>query len=202
MKQWVTAPREAKEESEEAEHASGQHRASSWQIDGPLSGRIVETEAYLGIPDKAAHSYGGRRTLRNEVMYGPPGHAYVYLVYGLHDHLNLVTCTPGDPCAVLVRAVEPLSGEGRMRQRRSVEVRTALTSGPGKLCRAFGIDRGYNGQDLCCSPLFLVDGAAPARVVRTPRIGVEYAGAWAGRRLRFLDPDSRFVSRLRKARGG
>jgi DNA-3-methyladenine glycosylase len=168
--------------------------------DGPLSGRIVETEAYLGIPDKAAHSYGGRRTLRNEVMYGPPGHAYVFLVYGLHDHLNLVTCATGDPCAVLVRAVEPLSGEGRMRQRRPVEAQTALTSGPGKLCRAFGIDRSYNGHDLCCSPLFLVDGPAPARVVRTPRIGVEYAGAWARRCLRFIDPDSRFVSQLRTGR--
>ena len=165
--------------------------------DGPMSGRIVETEAYLGIPDKAAHSYGGRRTVRNEVMYGPPGHAYVFLVYGLHDHLNLVTNAPGDPCAVLVRAVEPLFGEDRMRQRRSVEPLTALTSGPGKLCRAFGIDRRFNGHDLCCSPLFLVDGPAPARVARTPRIGVDYAGAWARRRLRFVDPDSRFLSRLR-----
>jgi len=169
--------------------------------DGTLSGRIVETEAYLGMPDKAAHSYGGRRTLRNEVMYGPPGHAYVYLVYGLHDHLNLVTSAVGDPCAVLVRAVEPLSGERRMRQRRSVETLTALTSGPGKLCCAFGIDRGYNGHDLCCSPLFLIDGPAPARVVRTARIGVEYAGAWARRRLRFLDPESHFVSRPRTGRG-
>jgi DNA-3-methyladenine glycosylase len=169
--------------------------------DGALSGRIVETEAYLGLPDKAAHSYGGRRTLRNEVMYGPPGHAYVYLVYGLHDHLNLVTGASGDPCAVLVRAVEPLSGETAMRQRRPVEARTALTSGPGKLCRAFGIDRSYNGHDLCCAPLFLVDGPAPARVLRTPRIGVDYAGAWARRRLRFIDADSGFLSPRGPGRG-
>ena len=165
--------------------------------DGPMSGRIVETEAYLGIHDKAAHSYGGRRTPRNDVMYGPPGHAYVFLIYGLHHHLNLVTNASGDPCAVLMRAVEPLSGQDRMRQRRPVELLTALTSGPGKLCQAFGIDRGVNGHDLCCSPLYLVDGPGPARVVRTPRIGIDYAGDWARRRLRFVDPDSRFLSRLR-----
>jgi DNA-3-methyladenine glycosylase len=88
-----------------------------------------------------------------------------------------------------------------MQQRRPVKSLTALTSGPGKLCRAFGIDRGYNGHDLCCSPLFLLDGPAPVRVGRTPRIGVDYAGDWARRLLRFIDRDSPFVSRQRTVRG-
>jgi len=162
---------------------------------GTLSGRIVEVEAYLGIDDLAAHSRGGRRTPRNEVMYGPPGHAYVFLIYGLHHHLNLVTDATGIPTAVLVRAVEPVEGEPLMRRRRRVSEGRELTNGPGKLCQAFAIDLGDNGRDLCAGPLYLAEGAPPTRVERTPRIGIDYAGRWARRLLRFVDPESPFLSR-------
>lgn len=162
---------------------------------GIVGGRIVEAEAYLGVADLAAHSVGGRRTTRNEVMYGPAGHAYVFLIYGLHYNFNLVTDEVGVPTAVLVRAVEPLLGESVMRMRRHVRDRRQLTNGPGKLCQAFAIDRGHNGADLCRPPLYLADGDAPRRIVRTPRIGIAYARHWAGRLLRFVDPDSAFVSR-------
>ncbi len=162
---------------------------------GRLSGRIVEAEAYLGVADLAAHSVGGRRTARNEVMYGPAGYAYVFLIYGLHHHLNLITDEVGTPTAVLLRAVEPLEGEALMQARRQVRDRRQLTNGPGKLCQAFGIDRSHNGIDLCRPPLYLTDGEAPRRILRTPRIGVDYARHWAKRRLRFVDADSAFLSR-------
>ena len=160
-----------------------------------LVGRIVEAEAYLGPEDRAAHCYGGRRTQRNEVMYGPPGHAYVFFIYGMHYHLNLVTDTVGSPSAVLIRAVEPQLGEASMHARRGEPKRKALvTNGPGKLCAAFGIRREHNGVDLCRPPLYLAAGVAPRRVVACRRIGVDYAGAWAKRRLRFVDPDSPYLS--------
>lgn len=160
-----------------------------------LAGRIVETEAYLGPRDRAAHSYGGRRSPRNEVMYGEAGHAYVFFVYGMHDHLNLVTDVPGCPTAVLIRAVEPLLGEEVMQRRRRSSDRTRLTSGPGKLCQAFGITRAQNGWDLCRGPLYLSQGPAPARIARSTRVGVAYAGSWARRLLRFCDADSDCLSR-------
>ena len=163
---------------------------------GLLAGRIVEVEAYVGVRDRAAHSFAGRRSKRNEVMYGRAGFAYVFLIYGIHHHLNLVTGGPGEPTAVLLRAVEPLAGEDLMQRRRNVTVRTLLTSGPGKLCQAFAIGLDYNGADLCAGPLYLTDGAPPRRIQRTPRIGVAYAGAWARRLLRFVDPDSAFLSPL------
>lgn len=162
---------------------------------GVLMGRIVETEAYLGLRDRAAHSHGGRRSRRNEVMYGAPGHAYVFFIYGMHYHLNLVASCAGEPTAVLIRAVEPLLGEDLMMQRRGQPAsRILLTNGPGKLCRAFGIGREHNGADLCRPPLYLADGPAPGRVVRGRRVGVDYAGSWANRLLRFIDPGSVFVS--------
>jgi len=165
---------------------------------GTLSGRIVEAEAYLGVRDRAAHSFGGRRSRRNEVMYGPAGFAYVFLIYGMHHHLNLVTDRQGEPTAVLLRALEPLAGEDIMQERRKVKARTLLTSGPGKLCQAFGIGIEYNGCDLCRRPLYLTDGAPPDHIRRTSRIGIDYAGAWARRLLRFVDPDSPFLSPLGK----
>ena len=163
-----------------------------------LAGRIVEAEAYLGIRDRAAHSFGGRRTARNDVMWGPPGFAYVFFVYGMHFHLNLVTDAEGVPCAVLLRAVEPILGEEDMRVRRGHVSKAAkptlLTNGPGKLCQAFGISRAQNGFDLCTNPLYLSEGFAPNRIKRCSRIGVDYAGAWAGRLLRFGDADSEYLS--------
>jgi DNA-3-methyladenine glycosylase len=170
---------------------------------GRLIGRIVEVEAYRGPLDRAAHSFGGRRTPRTEVMYGPPGHAYVFFVYGMHWQLNLVTGGIGDPHAVLIRAVEPLTGLESMARRRGMDAsRIELTNGPGKLCSAFGIDHSVYGADLTQGRLFLGD-APRAAVARSPRIGIDYAGEWAARPWRFFDPASRFVSRARKtsARG-
>lgn len=167
--------------------------------EGETRGRIVEVEAYRGPEDRAAHSYGGRRTPRTDVMFGAAGHAYVFLLYGLHWHLNAVTGFEGQPEAVLVRAVEPIAGLSLMSARRGVAAdRPELTNGPGKLCAAFGIAARHYGIDLTGSELFLLE-APKVRVARSPRIGVDYAGAWAARPWRFFDPRSRYVSRARRA---
>lgn len=146
-------------------------------------GRIVEVEAYLGPHDLAAHSSKGR-TARTEVMFGAPGHAYVYLIYGMHHCLNVVTEPEGHGSAVLIRAAEPL---------RNI---SGKTSGPGLLCRALGVDRALNGADLLADRLYIVDpGPTEFRVVRRPRIGVDYAGSWARRLLRFYIRGNHHVSR-------
>ena len=147
------------------------------------AGRIVETEAYQGPRDLAAHSARGR-TRRTEVMFGPPGHAYVYFIYGFWNCLNIVTGPTGVPHAVLLRALEPLDGL------------TERTWGPGLLCRALHIDRRLNGADLLGDELWLEQPRrrAPARIARSTRIGVDYAGDWAQRPWRFFDRDSPFVS--------
>jgi DNA-3-methyladenine glycosylase len=138
-----------------------------------LWGRLVEVEAYLGPDDLAAHSSGGRRSPRNEVMYGPPGHAYVYFTYGMHHCLNFVTQPEGIPQAVLVRALEPGPGAGRC-------------GGPGLVCRALNIDRTLNGVDLVPPALYVVDDNAPARrTFETRRIGIGDQGDWTDRALRF-----------------
>ena len=146
-------------------------------------GRIVETEAYLGPADRAAHSARGR-TARTTVMFGPPGYAYVYFIYGMWHCLNVVTGDEGVPHAVLLRALEPLAGlEGS-------------ASGPGLLCRAMNIDRRHNGLDLCGNALW-IERPAAARAVhigRSARIGIDHAGEWATRPWRFFDRDSPFVS--------
>jgi len=164
---------------------------------GLTAGRIVEAEAYRGPEDRAAHSWGGRRTARTEVMFGPAGHAYVFFVYGMHWNFNLVTGRDGEPQAVLIRALEPVFGLELMARRRGIDgLRVELTNGPGKLCQAFDIGRADYGIDLCRSRLFLLD--APARhVARSERIGIEYAGAWARKRWRFFEPSNPYVSRLR-----
>jgi DNA-3-methyladenine glycosylase len=165
-----------------------------------VAGRIVEAEAYRGPEDRAAHSFGGRRTARTEVMYGPPGHAYVFFVYGMHWHLNLVTTAVGSPHAVLIRAVEPVAGVELMAKRRGLSPTDRnLTNGPGKLCQAFGVDRAIYGLDLTDEPIFLVEGS-PCRIARSPRIGIDYAGVWAARPWRFFDPSSLYVSRARARR--
>jgi len=147
-------------------------------------GRIVETEAYRGPADLAAHSARGR-TARTEVMYGPPGHAYVYLIYGFWNCLNVVTARVGVPHAVLLRALEP------------VAAMSARSFGPGLLCRALHVDRALNGADLLGDTLWLERApprTPPARIARATRIGVGYAGEWAARRWRFFDADSPYVS--------
>jgi DNA-3-methyladenine glycosylase len=148
------------------------------------AGRIVETEAYQGPGDLAAHSSRGC-TPRTEVMFGPPGHAYVYFIYGFWHCLNVVTGAPGIPHAVLLRALEPL---GDLEER---------TWGPGLLCRALHIDRRLNGADLRGDVLWLErppSGAPRPRIASSTRIGVEYAGEWARRPWRFFDSRSPYVS--------
>jgi DNA-3-methyladenine glycosylase len=171
--------------------------------DGRTAGRIVEVEAYRGPQDRAAHSSGGRRTARNEVMYGPPGHAYVYFVYGMHHCVNVVCQARDVPEAVLVRALEPLEGEPLMRVRRRLPDTPAwrLCRGPGALCQALGIGRAENGADLLRGRLRLVDGPpVPARdFPPTPRIGVDYAGSDAMHLWRFAVRSSRAVSGRRLA---
>jgi len=150
------------------------------------AGRIVECEAYVSQKDLACHASKGR-TPRTEVMFGPPGHAYVYLVYGMHHCFNAVTGPPGLAAAVLVRALEPLEGFAS----------GARTDGPGRLCRALGLTRALDRADLCGNTLFIADAPRVPRgaVRRGPRIGVDYAGAWAARPYRFWVSESRYLSR-------
>lgn len=163
--------------------------------EGNTVGRIVETEAYIGPQDLACHASKGR-TARTEVMFGQAGHAYVYFIYGFYNMLNLVTEKMDYPAAVLIRAVEPVSGIDLMKRRRSMDKLRDLASGPGKLCLAFAIDRSLNGADLCNGVLYLEDRGEPSpKFNATPRIGVDYAGRWKDKRYRFLVRGSEYVSK-------
>jgi DNA-3-methyladenine glycosylase len=163
--------------------------------EGDTVGRIVETEAYVGPQDLACHASKGR-TARTEVMFGQAGHAYVYFIYGFYNMLNLVTEQKDHPAAVLIRAVEPVSGIDLMRQRREMDKLRDLSNGPGKLCLAFAIDRSLNGADMCNGVLYVEDRGDPApKFNATPRIGVDYAGKWKDKRYRFLIRGSEFVSK-------
>ncbi|HSC89040.1 MAG TPA: DNA-3-methyladenine glycosylase [Polyangiaceae bacterium] len=155
---------------------------------GRQIGRIVETEAYQGPRDLAAHS-ARKKSERTAPMFGPAGHAYVYLIYGMWNCLNVVTREPDVPHAVLLRAVEPVSG---------IEL---PTHGPGLLCKALGLDRSYSGLDLTRGALWIErprNHTSP-RIQRAPRIGVDYAGAWAQKPWRFFDADSAWVSTVSPA---
>lgn len=156
----------------------------------PRSGRIVEVEAYLGESDRACHAFRGL-TKRTRSLYGPPGTAYVYLIYGVHELFNVVCEQEGIPHAVLVRAVELDGPNGELDG-----------NGPGKLSLALGIDRRHDGISLEVPPVTIHPGSAPARVVVTPRVGVAYAEEWAALPLRYLDADSRAVSRPPASRIG
>lgn len=147
-------------------------------------GRIVEVEAYLGPHDLAAHSARGL-TPRTKVMFGPPGHAYVYLIYGIYHCMNVVTEREGHASAVLLRALEPVKNV------------TGRTQGPGLLCRAMDIDRRLNGHDLVSETFHIAapDAAEPFAIVKRPRVGVDYAGHWARRLLRFYIRGNAFVSK-------
>lgn len=163
--------------------------------EGMVVGRIVEVEAYLGPEDRAAHSARGL-TPRNAVMFGPPGHLYVYLIYGIHHCVNVVCGPAGKPEAVLLRAAALERGHDLARRRRGPAADARLAAGPGNLGRAFGLDRRHDGTDLVAGPVWLTRAAeTPASVQRRPRVGVDYAGAWAGRRLRFLAAGDPHVSR-------
>jgi DNA-3-methyladenine glycosylase len=171
-----------------------------------LSGRIVEVEAYVGEEDQASHARFGR-TERNAPMYGPPGYAYVYFIYGMHHCFNVVTEGEGYPAAALIRALEPLEGLEEMRVRRwpgpaggrGDRPDAQLTSGPARLCQALGIDRRFDGADLCApgALLFLEEDASipDGAVVAGPRIGVRGDGVAVTIPWRFYVRDSRHVSR-------
>ncbi len=162
-----------------------------------LSGRIVEVEAYIGQDDRASHARMGP-TPRNAAMFGPPGHAYVYLIYGVHTCLNLVTEEEGFPAAILVRALEPVEGiEQQQRWRGNVPLRN-LARGPGRLCRALGIDRSFNGVDLCSetSTLWVEFDRhyADEAIACSPRIGVRGDETAIRAPWRFFVADSPWVS--------
>ena len=161
--------------------------------EGTVRGRIVETEAYLGPDDPACHAAAGL-TERTRILHGPPGQAYVYFIYGMHWCFNAVTREAGHGSAVLVRAIEPLSGLALMRRRRDVEDDIGLTSGPARLCEAFAIGRSQNGVRLDRGPLRILQGATvPDESVHvTPRIGIRKAADWP---LRFLVKGNPFVSK-------
>ncbi len=149
-----------------------------------IAAKIVEAEAYMGVEDKAAHSYGGKRTPRVEVMYGDPGYAYMFLIYGMYSCFNVVTREKGIPQAVLIRAAEPLEGIRWMAQKRfgkeyeqlSKSQRKGLVKGPGKLCIALSLDRSVNGIDLCGDQVYFEEGTDKNfNIIETKRVGIDYA---------------------------
>lgn len=166
--------------------------------EGLVGGRIVETEAYRGPEDLAAHSRRGLRTARTEAMYGPPGHAYVYLLYGTSWALNFVCGAVDRPHAVLVRAVEPVLGLDLMARRRGMAATDrALTNGPGKLCAALAVDKSAYGTDLCAAggELFLAECDLPTGPVgKSARIHIDYAGEWVDKPWRFFEKRNRWLS--------
>lgn len=168
-----------------------------------ISARIVETEAYMGVDDKAAHSYGGRRTERVEVMYGGPGYSYVFFIYGMYNCFNIVTREEGIPQAVLIRAVEPVEGFDIMAESRfkkpfnqlTNSQNKGLTNGPGKLCMALSIDRNLNGEDLCDNKLYLEEWESQKiSIVEAKRIGIDYAEEAKDYLWRFYIKDNKYVS--------
>jgi DNA-3-methyladenine glycosylase len=163
-----------------------------------LTGRIVETEAYVGPHDLACHASKGH-TPRTSIMFGPPGYAYVYMIYGFYFCLNVVTERKGYPAAVLIRGVEPLENLDFMRQfRNNPERDTNIASGPGKLCMAMSIDRRLNGEDLLGQTLWIEDGRLDAGPILTsPRVGVDYAGEYRDKPWRFYLANNPHVSKVR-----
>lgn len=175
-------------------HETGGHK---------LVSKIVETEAYMGTIDKAAHSYGGKRTKRVEVMYGQPGYSYVYLIYGMYNCLNIVSSEEGIPHAVLIRGVEPIEGIDIMAKNRfdkaykllTKSQKKGLTNGPGKLCMALDIDRSHNGIDMCGEKLYVKDGDNEEfDVVSAKRVGIDYAEEAKDFLWRFYIKDNEYVS--------
>jgi DNA-3-methyladenine glycosylase len=175
-----------------------------------VSGKIVETEAYIGPDDPASHAYRGV-TPRNKVMFGDPGYAYIYFTYGMHHCLNFVTEREGFPAAVLIRALEPADGIEIMKERRKTKDLKSLTNGPAKLCQALGIDRTLNGADLCSDIIYVEDrglnhavqargmkhmvhthGDKPTKIVATSRIGIKEGKE---KKWRFYIANNEFVSK-------
>jgi DNA-3-methyladenine glycosylase len=167
-----------------------------------VSGMIVETEAYMGVEDKAAHSFGGRRTARNEITYAEGGHVYVFFVYGMYYQLNFVTGPAGHAHVVLIRALEPLEGVETMRQRRGPMPDRNLTSGPGKLTIALAIDRSYNGEHLSGDRVWVENyrNFKPSEIESGPRIGIDYAEDFIEMPWRFWVKENQFVSKVSRKR--
>ncbi|MHA7963216.1 DNA-3-methyladenine glycosylase [Paenibacillus sp. CAU 1782] len=175
------------------------------EVDGvKLAAVIVETEAYGGTEDKAAHFYGGKRTPRVEVVYGDPGFSYVYLIYGMYHCFNVVTGGKNDPQAVLIRALEPLEGIelmalnrfGKPLQQLAKREVLGLTNGPGKLCKALAIDKSHYGEDLCGSRLYVEEGEnEPSfHTVTAKRVGIDYAEEAKDFPWRFYIQNNKYVS--------
>jgi len=162
-----------------------------------VSGMIVETEAYMGEIDRAAHSFSGRRTARNEITYAMGGHVYVFFIYGMYYQLNFVTGAVDTPHVALIRGIEPVEGIEIMRARRGRMPDKNLTSGPGKLTIAFGIDRGFNGEDLLGDKIWLEEYKTfpDNEIAAGKRIGIDYALEYAEKPWRFWVKDNPFVSR-------
>jgi DNA-3-methyladenine glycosylase len=166
--------------------------------EGITGGRIVETEAYAGPDDRASHAYGNRRTARTEVMFRAGGVAYVFLCYGMHAMLNVVTGRMGVPHAILIRALEPTHGTARMLARRGRKsIDRGLTGGPGRLACALGVDTSWTGVSLVGNRIWIEDRgdrAQPSDIVASPRVGVDYAGADARIPWRFRIGNSKWTS--------
>jgi DNA-3-methyladenine glycosylase len=168
--------------------------------EGTVSGRIVETEAYLGPEDKASHAYGGKRTARTETQFGPKGHAYIYLIYGMYYCFNTTAGqVAGKPEAIFFRAIEPLDGIELMKKRRPTANGkvAALANGPSRLCMAMGINKTHNGTDLTTKPFYIKDDGTtvPAdQIASAPRIGVDYADDWKHQPWRFYIKNNHYVS--------
>ena len=170
-----------------------------------VSGMIVETEAYMGAIDKAAHSYGNRRTARTETMFAIGGTVYIFFIYGMYFQFNVVVGAIDSPHAILIRAVEPIEGIEIMRERRAARSKKPeakildknLTSGPGKLCIALGIDKTFNNEDLLGDRIWLEEGKSfsDAEIVSGKRIGIDYAEEFAEKPWRFWVKNNPFVSR-------
>ncbi|WP_149733859.1 DNA-3-methyladenine glycosylase [Propionispora hippei] len=174
------------------------------ELDGQkIAAKIVEAEAYMGIEDRAAHSYGGRRTSRVEVMYGDPGFSYIFIIYGMHYCFNIVTREKGNPQAVLLRAAEPVQGIELMAQARykkpceqlTKSQKRGLTNGPGKLCKALSMDKTFNGMDLCGDKIYVEEGKNENfNIVTTTRVGIDYAGEARDYPWRFYIEGNEYVS--------
>lgn len=168
-----------------------------------VSAKIVETEAYMGTEDKAAHFYNGKRTPRVEIIYGSPGFAYVYLIYGMYHCFNIVTSGKGTPQAVLIRALQPVGNLELMARNRYAKPYAqlnrkqivGLTNGPGKLCRALAIDKRMNGEDLCSNRLYIEKGGNDIfSIVTAKRVGIDYAEEAREYLWRFYIEDNNYVS--------